>query len=161
MVRFLFYSFSLYISLLSTHSGFLVRKQAITVKSGEFELSLLRSYQGSIIFQLLLLRESSIVQSLTFSILSSFVFRKINNSRETDPFGRSTANKTVLGGLGGNYESMAYDNRQKWKPRFFITNGEFSGSDREETVVKFRSIIYLTPLYLIFISSICSDVFPR
>ena len=54
-----------------------------------------------------------------------------NDSRETDPFGRETANKTVLGGLGGNYESMAYDNRQKWKPRFFITNGEFSGSDRE------------------------------
>ena len=41
MVRFLFYSFSLYISLLPTHSGFLVRKQAITVKSGEFEISLL------------------------------------------------------------------------------------------------------------------------
>ena len=49
------------------------------------------------------------------------------NYRETDPFGREAANKTVLGetpgGLGGNYESMAYDNRVKFKPRFFITNG--------------------------------------
>lgn len=47
--------------------------------------------------------------------------------RETDPFGKEAANKTVLGetpgGLGGNYESMAYDNRAKFKPRFFITNG--------------------------------------
>lgn len=52
---------------------------------------------------------------------------------ETDPFGRETANKTVLGGLGGNYESMAYDNRQKWKPRFFITNDKEDGELRRFT----------------------------
>lgn len=49
----------------------------------------------------------------------------LKNYRETDPFGREAANKTVLGGLGGNYESMAYDNRAKFKPRFFITNGRY------------------------------------
>ena len=55
------------------------------------------------------------VKSLTISASKYY--------RETDPFGREAANKTVLGGLGGNYESMAYDNRAKFKPRFFITNG--------------------------------------
>ena len=57
------------------------------------------------------------------SDLTSFEFRN-EYYRETDPFGREPANKTVLGGLGGNYESMAYDNRAKFKPRFFITNGQ-------------------------------------
>lgn len=52
---------------------------------------------------------------------------------ETDPFGRQSANMTVLGGTGGNYESMAYDNRRRLKPRFFVTNDKENGEIRRFT----------------------------
>lgn len=52
---------------------------------------------------------------------------------ECDPFGREQANMTVLGGTGGNYESMAFDNRRRFKPRFFITNDKEDGEIRRFT----------------------------
>ena len=42
---------------------------------------------------------------------------------EVDPFvGRSSQQQTVLGGLGGSYESFAYDARDRLNPTFYVTN---------------------------------------
>jgi hypothetical protein len=66
ITRFLFsYSLCVPTIFLSTYSGFLVRKQEIVAKSGEFEKSLATR---NIVLQLLLPRESSSVKSLTFYI---------------------------------------------------------------------------------------------
>lgn len=47
---------------------------------------------------------------------------------EVDPFvGRSSQNQTVLGGLGGNYESFAYDARNRTNPTFYVTNDISNG----------------------------------
>lgn len=42
---------------------------------------------------------------------------------EVDPLvGLSSQKMTVLGGLGGNYESFAYDARNRLNPTFYVTN---------------------------------------
>ena len=40
---------------------------------------------------------------------------------ETDPFGKKAANKTLIGGIGGRYESFAFDARDKMSPTFYVT----------------------------------------
>lgn len=35
---------------------------------------------------------------------------------------------TVIGGSGGNYESFAYDNRDRYHPTFYVTNDDSNGS---------------------------------
>lgn len=47
---------------------------------------------------------------------------------EVDPFtGLSSQQKTVIGGSGGNYESFAYDARDRLNPTFYVTNDASSG----------------------------------
>lgn len=52
---------------------------------------------------------------------------------EVDPFGRNAPNRTVLGGSGGNFESMAFDRRDPLNPRFFVTNDSEDGEIRRFT----------------------------
>lgn len=49
---------------------------------------------------------------------------------EVDPFGRYESNMTVLGKGGGNFESVAVDNRDEKKPVFYITNDRGEGEIR-------------------------------
>jgi len=47
---------------------------------------------------------------------------------EVDPFvGISSQQQTVLGGLGGSYESFAYDARDRLNPTFYVTNDISNG----------------------------------
>lgn len=47
---------------------------------------------------------------------------------EVDPLvGISSQQKTVIGGSGGDYESFAYDARNRWKPTFYVTNDDSEG----------------------------------
>ena len=47
---------------------------------------------------------------------------------EVDPaVGLSTQQKTVIGGEGGNYESFAYDARDRNNPTFYVTNDSSNG----------------------------------
>jgi hypothetical protein len=47
---------------------------------------------------------------------------------EVDPYtGLSSQQKTVLGGSGGNYESFAYDARDRMHPTFYVTNDSSYG----------------------------------
>ncbi len=42
---------------------------------------------------------------------------------ELDPYvGKGSMRKTNIGGRGGNYESFAFDNRDRMAPKFFVTN---------------------------------------
>ena len=52
---------------------------------------------------------------------------------EVDPFGRNAANLTVLGGSGGNFESVAYDRRDRLNPHFYVTNDSKDGEIRRFT----------------------------
>ncbi len=50
---------------------------------------------------------------------------------EVDPFVDKESQRkrpTVLGGSGGNYESFAYDNRDRLHPTFYVTNDYSNGS---------------------------------
>lgn len=49
---------------------------------------------------------------------------------EVDPFGRYQSNMTVLGRGGGNFESVAVDNRNEKSPVFYITNDRGEGEIR-------------------------------
>jgi hypothetical protein len=46
---------------------------------------------------------------------------------EVDPWGNSPGRQTVLGGLGGEYESAAYDNRNPLAPKFYVTTDVING----------------------------------
>ena len=47
---------------------------------------------------------------------------------EVDPHvGTSSQRQTVIGGIGGEYESFAYDARDRMKPTFYVTHDSTSG----------------------------------
>jgi len=47
---------------------------------------------------------------------------------EVNPFiGRSSQQETVMGGTGGDYESFAYDARDRFNPTFYVTNDDDKG----------------------------------
>jgi len=52
---------------------------------------------------------------------------------EVDPSGKYASNRTVLGGDGGNFESVAFDNRNPSKPRIFVTEDKSCGALRRFT----------------------------
>jgi hypothetical protein len=52
---------------------------------------------------------------------------------QVDPSGMRTAEKTVLGGLGGSFESFSYDVRNRDVPRFFVTEDAATGTLRRFT----------------------------
>ena len=58
---------------------------------------------------------------------SSFNFCFIT-VHEVDPHvGTSSQRQTVIGGIGGKYESFAYDARDRMKPTFYVTHDSSSG----------------------------------
>uniref|UniRef100_A0A7S4I397 SMP-30/Gluconolactonase/LRE-like region domain-containing protein n=1 Tax=Odontella aurita TaxID=265563 RepID=A0A7S4I397_9STRA len=58
---------------------------------------------------------------------------KSGQCHEVDPYGKVKGRVTVLGGNGGNFESFAYDDREKSKPRFFVTHDKSNGELRRFT----------------------------
>jgi len=52
---------------------------------------------------------------------------------EVDPTGRYASNRTVLGGDGGSYESVAVDNRDPNRPHIFVTEDKSCGALRRFT----------------------------
>jgi hypothetical protein len=52
---------------------------------------------------------------------------------QVDPTGRRSAEKTVLGGSGGRFESFAFDVRNRNAPRFFVTEDHARGALRRFT----------------------------
>ena len=52
---------------------------------------------------------------------------------ETDPLGIHEPVKTAMGGSGGNFESVAVDNRNSKKPVFYVTNDSPNGEIRQFT----------------------------
>jgi hypothetical protein len=52
---------------------------------------------------------------------------------QVDPSGTRTAEKTVLGGSGGSFESFSYDVRNRDVPRFFVTEDAPTGTLRRFT----------------------------
>ena len=49
---------------------------------------------------------------------------------QVDPTGQRTANRTVLGGVGGYFEAFAYDTRNTAAPSYYITEDEVDGALR-------------------------------
>lgn len=57
---------------------------------------------------------------------------------EVDPSGGVIQQKTVIGNIGGKYESFAYDNRDKMNPTFYVTNDDTNGG-----MVRFKPNPYI------------------
>jgi len=55
---------------------------------------------------------------------------------QVDPFGEIESEVITMGGSGGNYEAFAYDDRNEYKPAFFVTEDHDRGALR-----RFRPIV--------------------